>query len=892
MERWPLPVAASAAAVARLSLLVVLCGAISRAAAAAPVRVGVVLDLASGGEGRRSLACISMALDDYYGANDYSTAAAARARVELRVRDSRGDVLAAAHAGVSMMDPKFRGKDEPVRMPVYLEELMNKNAQVEAIIGPQTSAEVELFAGIAIRNHIPILSFSPTTSPALSSPPTRFFVRTAASIASQAAPIAAILDVFSWRAAVLLHEDSLYGIGILPALVHAFQVQGQLLAGSYGARGVVDSVSVPADATDGRLDAALRAVKIMPWRVYVVHMLPALVARLFRRASVAGMMSEGYAWIATAGVGAAADGLSPDDIEHMQGVVSLRPYVQPTGQVRSFTRRLKARFRRDNPGIDDEDDDDDVAHTSASLLWLYDTAWAAAAAADRCLHQSSNAREEHNTTTFLDALLATTFQGLAGRFRLVDGERQVSAYEVVNIIGSGARTVGFWTPELGVSQDMARRRPKSGSNEELKQILWPGETAAVPIGWSESANGRPLRVAVPVKVGFNQFVAIRRQQNQTSAGGAMITGFCIDVFQAVMAKLAYPVAYQYVPVTDNMLSYDKMVNLVHEKKADVVVADMTITAERMKLVSFTMPFTDSGVSMVVAEKEKANNMWIFLRPLTPGLWITSMAFFFFTGFVVWAIEHRINPRFHGTPLGQLQPTINELKKGDYVGYQQGSFVQNILKDMGFNEDRLRAYATIDQYAEALNMGSDNGGVSAIIDEVPYLKLFVSQYCQGYAIVGPTYKSGGFGFVFPVGSPLVPDVSRAIVQLAEENRLARIENKWFGEPGSCARKSNSTGDDKLRLKPRSFGGLFLINAAVSSAALLAHLVAVSSLPTELRRRFAVVVAFGVSGRRGGGAPVAMAGGGAEERISEPHQLVGEPPNQNHSAAGTSSTVVVQ
>lgn len=66
-------------------------------------------------------------------------------------------------------------------------------------------------------------------------------------------------------------------------------------------------------------------------------------------------------------------------------------------------------------------------------------------------------------------------------------------------------------------------------------------------------------------------------------------------------------------------------------------------------------------------------------------------------------------------VGQLQPTINELKKGDYVGYQQGSFVQNILKDMGFNEDRLRAYATIDQYAEALNMGSDNGGVSAIID---------------------------------------------------------------------------------------------------------------------------------------------------------------------------------
>lgn len=421
-------------------------------------------------------------------------------------------------------------------------ELMNKNAQVQAIIiSPQTSAEVELFASVANRSNIPIISLA-ATSPASSSSQARFFLRTAASSNSQlAAPIAAILEAFAWHAAVLLHEDSLYGIGILPTLVHAFRGHG------YGARVVMDSVAVPVDATDSRLDAVLLAVKTVPERVYVVHMLPALAVRLFRRATVAGMMSEGYVWIATTGVGAAADSLSPGGIDYMQGVVSLRPYVQATDQVRSFSRRFKARFRQENPATITDDAVDDPS-VSMTLLWLYDTAWATATAAEVSFRTANG--------TLLNALLNTTFHGLAGRFRLADGQLQIAAYEVVNIIGKGSRTVGFWTPEFGISKSLY---PRSG--RELKQILWPGETAAVPMGWSLSPIGRLLRVVVPVKRGFNQFVKI---SSDPSTERATITGYCIDVFSAVMAKLAYPVAYQFVP-DDSSRSYAALVDLVHDK---------------------------------------------------------------------------------------------------------------------------------------------------------------------------------------------------------------------------------------------------------------------------------------------------------------------------------------
>ena len=80
------------AAAGRLISLLVLWAYVG-SSAPVPVRLGVVLDLTNAG-GTKSFACISMALDDFYLKHPtYAT------RVELLVRDSRGDLVAAAHAG-------------------------------------------------------------------------------------------------------------------------------------------------------------------------------------------------------------------------------------------------------------------------------------------------------------------------------------------------------------------------------------------------------------------------------------------------------------------------------------------------------------------------------------------------------------------------------------------------------------------------------------------------------------------------------------------------------------------------------------------------------------------------------------------------------------------------
>lgn len=107
---------------------------------------------------------------------------------------------------------------------------------------------------------------------------------------------------------------------------------------------------------------------------------------------------------------------------------------------------------------------------------------------------------------------------------------------------------------------------------------------------------------------------------------------------------------------------------------------------------------------------------------------------------------------------QLQPTVTDvhelLKHGDYVGYHKGSFVEGLLKQLNFDESKLRAYETTGEYFEALSKGSQNGGVSAIVHEIPYIKLFLAEHCTGFTMIGPIYKTAGFGFVSSVISLLL------------------------------------------------------------------------------------------------------------------------------------------
>jgi hypothetical protein len=96
-----------------------------------------------------------------------------------------------------------------------------------------------------------------------------------------------------------------------------------------------------------------------------------------------------------------------------------------------------------------------------------------------------------------------------------------------------------------------------------------------------------------------------------------------------------------------------------------------------------------------------------------------------------------------TDLDQLQ------RDGDFIGYQDDSFVRSFLiAHHNISESKLMKYTTKEEYAAALRKGSKNGGVSAIVDEIPYLTSFLSdgRNKNEFMMLGCIYKTPGFGFV--------------------------------------------------------------------------------------------------------------------------------------------------
>lgn len=91
--------------------------------------------------------------------------------------------------------------------------------------------------------------------------------------------------------------------------------------------------------------------------------------------------------------------------------------------------------------------------------------------------------------------------------------------------------------------------------------------------------------------------------------------------------------------------------------------------------------------------------------------------------------------------------IESLKDGnDPIGYQVGSFAEHYLTDsIGIPKSRLKPLGSPEEYATALIRGPKKGGVAAIVDERPYIELFLASQCK-FRIIGQEFTKSGWGFV--------------------------------------------------------------------------------------------------------------------------------------------------
>uniref|UniRef100_A0A6N2KW28 Glutamate receptor n=1 Tax=Salix viminalis TaxID=40686 RepID=A0A6N2KW28_SALVM len=696
-----------------------------------------------------------------------------------------------------------------------IEALKFMETDTVAIVGPQSSVTAHAISFVANELQIPLLSYS-STDPTLSSPQFPFFVMTARNDLYQMAAIAEIVDYYGWKEVIAIYGDDDYGRNGIAAL-------GDKLA----ERRCKISFKAPLTPAATREEITDLLVKVASTesRILVVHTFSSWGPVVFSVAQYLGMMGPGYVWITTNWLSTLVETDSPlpaGTLDDIQGVLTLRMYTPDSELKRKFVSRWSTlssgttAYGSNPMGL------------STYGLYAYDTVWLLAHAINAFFDQGGN----------------VNMTGVTGKVKFnPDGNLIHPAYDIINVIGNGIRRIGYWSNYSGLSvvppETLYSRPPnRSSSSQKLHGVIWPGQTAQKPRGWVYPENGRHLRIAVPSRVSYCEFVS-------QVPGTDKFAGYCIDVFTAAINLLPYAVPYKLIPYGDGVTnpSCTELVRLITAGVYDAAIGDIAIITNRTKMVDFTQPYIESGLVVVAPVKKRNSSAWAFLQPFTGQMWAVTALFFIIVGAVVWILEHRLNDDFRGentistlgrfvlfiwlfvvliinssytaslTSILTVQQIFSPIKgiesiisSKDPIGYQQGSFARDYLvNELGIHESRLVSLKMPEDYAKALKDGPHRGGVAAVVDERAYIELFLSTRCE-FSIVGQQFTKNGWGFAFPRDSPLAVDLSTAILKLSENGDLQRIHDKWLMR-SACSLQGTKLEVDRLDLK--SFWGLYLM-----------------------------------------------------------------------------------
>ncbi|GFS30288.1 glutamate receptor 3.5 [Actinidia rufa] len=669
-------------------------------------------------------------------------------------------------------------------------ELMEKD--VAAVIGPQSSGIAHVISHVVNELHVPLLSFA-ATDPTLSALQFPYFLRTTQSDYFQMYAIADLVEFYGWREVVAIFVDDDYGRNGISVLGDALSKKRAKI--SYKA-------AFTPEAPRSDINDLLVGVNLMESRVFVVHVNPDSGLTIFSVAKNLGMMTAGYVWIATDWLSSMLESselVDPNTMDLLHGVIALRHYTPDSDLKKSFTSRWKDLKSKETSSF------------NSYALYAYDSVWLLAYALDVFFNEGGNIsfssdprlHDTNGSTLHLTALrsfdegqklvqtlVGMNFTGLSGQIQFDPDKNLIrSAFDILNIGGNGSRRIGYWSNYSGISvaPEILYMNPPntSSSNQHLYSVIWPGETTNQPRGWVFPNDGKPLQIAVPYRVSYKEFVT-------KDKGPLGVKGYCIDIFEAAVKLLPYAVPHTYMLYGDGLRnpSYS---NLVYSVAQNVQFLNNVFCTQYVSqsLLFYSLPLLQDGENTVSTLGRLVLILWLFVVLIINSSYTASLT-------SILTVQQL------STQIEGIDSLISSI---DPIGVQDGTFAYNyLIEELNIAESRLRPLKNVDEYANALQLGPKRGGVAAIVDELPYIELFLYNTDCKFRTVGQEFTKSGWGFAFQRDSPLEVDLSTAILQLSESGDLQRMHDKWLSLQG-CSSQANQVDGNKLSLT--SFWGLFLI-----------------------------------------------------------------------------------
>lgn len=313
--------------------------------------------------------------------------------------------------------------------------------------------------------------------------------------------------------------------------------------------------------------------------------------------------------------------------------------------------------------------------------------------------------------------------------------------------------------------------------------------------------------------------------------GQGLTGFGIDIWQEVAARLQLRTEYLKEPAPDDAA--------LRANDVDVLVSPVFITAERDRTFDFSYPILEAGQQVMVRDtgETASTNPLVELLSLLfsseAATWFSvALLLVLVPAHIVWILERRhhdgIIPTrkyFPGILYAAYWSASTLLTQAEQLPRQWLARLITILwmftgvVFVALFTAQLTATLTLRQIHGSINGPQDLPGkvvgtlansvsasylrernakivefvhtdemfgalldkkVDALLLGAPILSYYAAHEGKGLVkLVGPEFRKGTIGFVFPEGSGLRRQVNHALTAMREDGSYHRILDKWFG-----------------------------------------------------------------------------------------------------------------
>ncbi|XP_026088021.1 glutamate receptor ionotropic, kainate 5-like isoform X2 [Carassius auratus] len=262
-------------------------------------------------------------------------------------------------------------------------------------------------------------------------------------------------------------------------------------------------------------------------------------------------------------------------------------------------------------------------------------------------------------TSLMNYLRMIEYDGLTGRVEFNSkGQRTNYTLRILEKFKGGHKEIGVWY-----------------SNNTLAM-----NSTSLDINASETLANKTLIVTTILEDPY-----VKRKANyQDFQGNDRYEGFCVDMLREMAAMLKF--SFRIKLVDDGLYgapepngSWTGMVGELINRKADLAVAGFTITSEREKVIDFSKPFMNLGISILYrVHIGRKPGYFSFLDPFSPAVWLFMLLAYLAVSCVLF-LAARLSPYEWYNPFPCLQDRRdlleNQYTLGNSLWFPIGGFMQ-------------------------------------------------------------------------------------------------------------------------------------------------------------------------------------------------------------------------